>query len=133
MKITLLNTFTLSPRTTLFQMILLMFMATCVQEAMASGSKGDPDIIVVSKIQGTKKHKVKLYPNATHEVLFFNAIGEEDKIYQLFIFDHEGKLTKQTMVRNRQTSFLTKFNKGDYTYEVFCNDQRIENGNVSIQ
>ncbi len=88
---------------------------------------------MINKVQGTRKYKIKLYPNATNEVLFFTVSGEEDKIYQLFVFDVDSKLIKQTMVRNRQTSFITKFSKGEYTYEVFSNDQRIENGSVVIK
>lgn len=91
------------------------------------------DTIIVSKSQGNKKYKIKIYPNVTHEVLFFTATGEEDKIYQLFIFDVEGKLVKQTMVRNRQTGFLSKLKTGNYSYEVFSNDERIENGSVIVK
>ncbi len=91
------------------------------------------DTIVINRSHSNKKHTIKLYPNATHEVLFFTAIGEEDKIYQLFVFDMEGKLVKQTTVRNRQTGFISKFNKGNYVYEIFSNDERIENGNVIIR
>jgi hypothetical protein len=94
----------------------------------------DPkDTIVINKTQGSNKHKIKLYPNATHEVLFFTANGEENKIYQLFIFDVDGKLVKQAAVRNRQTGFLAKLNKGNYVYEVFSNDERIENGKVVVK
>ena len=103
------------------------------QIAFAYPGTGIKDTIVINKTQSNKKHIIKLYPNATHEVLFFTANGEEDKIYQLFVFDMEGKLVKQTAVRNRQTGLISKLSKGSYVYEVFSNDERIENGNVVIK
>jgi hypothetical protein len=91
------------------------------------------DTIVVSRLHSGSKYKIRIYPNATHEVLFFTANGEENKVYQLFLFDVEGKLVKQTAVNNRQTGFLSKFTKGNYVYEVFSDDERIENGNIVIR
>ena len=114
-------------------MALPILLVLGMQTVMASAKAAVQDTIVINKNQASKKYKVRLYPNATHEVLFFTAAGEEDKIYQLFLFDMESNLIKQTMVRNRQTSFLSRFAKGEYLYEVFSNDERIENGSVSIK
>lgn len=104
-----------------------------MQPLFAQPCEEPQDTIVINKTQGNNKYKIKLYPNATHEVLFFTAVGEENKIYQLFIFDVDGKLVKQTAVRNRQTGFLAKLNRGNYVYEVFSNDERIENGSVVVK
>lgn len=117
----------------LIRIALPLLLALGMQTAMASAKSPIQDTIVINKNQANKKYKVRLYPNATHEVLFFTAAGEDDKIYQLFLFDMESNLIKQTMVRNRQTSFLSRFSKGEYLYEVFSNDERIENGSVSIK
>ena len=80
----------------------------------------------------SKKYKIRIYPNATHEVLFFSANGEEGKIYELFVFDMDGKLVKRIQVRNRETTLLKTFQKGSYMFEVFSNDERIENGSMLI-
>ncbi len=133
MKKTLLKKICLQPSSAVLRIIVLLIMASGMQTTLASAIAGPRDTIVISKAQGNKKYKIKLYPNATHEVIFFTAVGEEGKIYQLFVFDMESKLIKQTMVRNRQTSYLTKFNKGEYTYEVFSDDERIENGSVIVK
>ena len=114
--------------------MLLSILLSGVQTTPVSAKSGCvQDTIVVSKNQVNKKFKVKLYPNATHEVLFFTATGEEDKVYQLFLFDLESNLVKQTRVRNRQTSFISRLSRGEYLYEVFSNDERIENGRVSVR
>ena len=91
------------------------------------------DTIVVQKQLTSKKNKIKLYPNATHQVLFFNASGEAGKVFQLFLFDLDGKLVKQVNIRNRETTVLNKIEKGVYIFEVFSDDERIENGQVIVK
>jgi len=91
------------------------------------------DSIVVNKLLTSKKYKIKIYPGARQEVLFFNASGEDGKVYQFFIFDVEGNLVKQTQIRNKQTTMITNFNKGCYTFEVFSDDEHIENGTLTIK
>ena len=113
--------------------LLLLLMLCSIKPAEAQKGIDNQDTIVVNKLRGGNKYKVKIYPNATHEVLFFTASGEEDKVYQLFLFDIEGRLVKQTAIHNRQTGFLSKFTRGSYVYEVFSNDERIENGNIVIR
>jgi hypothetical protein len=77
--------------------------------------------------------KIRLYPNVTNEVLFFTADGQEGKVYQLFVFNMDGKVAKQTQVRNRETTLLSKFDKGNYLFEVFSNDDKIENGTIAVK
>ncbi|MEJ7737287.1 MAG: T9SS type A sorting domain-containing protein [Chitinophagaceae bacterium] len=89
--------------------------------------------IIIKISQHSKIHRIKLYPNVTNEVLFFMAQGEQGKIYQLFVFDMDGKLVKQTQVNNRETTVLSAFEKGDYLIEIFSNDERIENGSISVK
>lgn len=91
------------------------------------------DTILVNKTLSSKKHKIRLYPNADHEVLFFSAAGEPGKVYQLYLFDMDGKLTKQIQIRNRETTVLANIVKGSYVFEVFSDDERIENGHIEIK
>jgi len=91
------------------------------------------DTIMVQKQITSKKYKIKLYPNASHEVLFFSASGYEGKVYQLYLFDMDGILVKQANIRNKQTTVLNNMEKGNYLFEVFSDDERIENGQVLIR
>lgn len=95
------------------------------------------DTIWVEKQLTSKKHKIRLYPSATHEVLFFSAAtasGDGNgKIYQFFLFDMEGNLVKQANIRNKQTTVLNNIEKGTYLFEIFSNDERIENGKVIVR
>lgn len=91
------------------------------------------DSIVIQKQITSKKHKIKLFTNASQEVLFFSANGEEGKIYQLFMFDVDGKLVKQVNIKHKQTTVINKIERGIYLFEVFSNDERIENGQVFVK
>lgn len=91
------------------------------------------DTITIQKDTKSKKHKIKLYPNASHQVLFFSANGEQGRVYQFYLFDMEGKLVKQANIRNNQTTVLNKIEKGNYLFEVFSDDERIENGMVKVR
>ena len=90
------------------------------------------DSIIVHKKITSKKHKIKLYPNASHQVLFFSVKGVNGKVYQLFLFNIEGRLVKQVNIKNKQTTVLNNIDKGNYLFEVFSDDERIENGQVIV-
>lgn len=81
----------------------------------------------------SKTHKISLYPDANHSVLFFSVKGEEGKAYQLFIFDLEGKLVKQTEIRNKQTTVIRELDKGVYLFDVFSDDIKIGNGQLTVR
>lgn len=91
------------------------------------------DTILIQKQQVSRKHGIKLYPDAANQVLFFGAKGIYGRAYQLFIFDVEGKLVKQVNIKNKQTTVLEHIEKGDYLFEVFSDDERIENGQVIVR
>jgi hypothetical protein len=121
--------------------------ALCVQSAaFATGNKpagmqdplfrpGSDTIhsIQVSKSQSSKKHKIRLYPDARQQVLFFSANGQDGKVYQLFLFDMDGRLVSQTRIRNRETTVLTNISEGNFLFEVFTDDERIENGQLTVR
>ncbi|HEY1201670.1 MAG TPA: T9SS type A sorting domain-containing protein [Niastella sp.] len=109
--------------------------------AAANASTGCPlsipasssDTILVQKQITSKKHRIKLYPSVEQDVLFFSVRGSEEKVYQLFLFDVEGNLIKQANIKGRQTTVIDNIEKGNYLFEVFSDDERIENGQVIIR
>ena len=92
-----------------------------------------PDTILVQKQITSKKHRIKLYPNAEQDVLFFSVRGPEEKIYQLFLFDVAGNLIRQANIKGKQTTVIDNIEKGNYLFEVFSDDERLENGQVIIR
>ena len=91
------------------------------------------DSIFVKVLQSKKPSAFELYPDASHTVLLFAAKGEKGKLYQLFLFNMDGKLTKQIQVHSEETSLLSGLQKGDYIFEVLSDDDRIGNGNIAIR
>jgi hypothetical protein len=113
---------------------LVLFVLPCSPVKANMGcTNATGDTIVINKTQTSKKYKIKIYPSATSEVVFFTARGETGKVYQLFLFDLEGVLVKQTQIRNKETTLLANFIKGCYTFEVFSDDERIENGTLVVR
>ena len=91
------------------------------------------DSIIIQKLNNNKKHLVNIYTNASQQVLFFSANGEEGRVYQLLLFRKEGKLIKSSKIRNRETTVVSKPEKGNYFFEVFSDDVRIESGTIVVQ
>jgi hypothetical protein len=91
------------------------------------------DTILVQKQVTSKKHKIRLFQNDDHSALFFSVRGLEGKVYQLFIFDVTGNLVTQANIKSKQTTVIDNIEKGSYLFEVFSDDERIENGQVIIR
>jgi hypothetical protein len=89
--------------------------------------------IQVNKSLISKKNKIRLFPDARQQVLFFSAIGEDKRVYQLYLFDMDGRLVSQASIRNRETTVLNALSEGNYLFEVFTDDERIENGHLVVR
>jgi len=118
--------------------LVLACIVTALALTSATGLRAAPrnkpgDSILVQKTLSSKKYRIRLYPNANNEVLFFSASGNEGKVYQLFLFDVEGKLVKQVNIKNKQTTVLNNIEKGNYLFQVFSDDEQIENGQVIVR
>ncbi|MBZ5857382.1 hypothetical protein [Flavihumibacter profundi] len=111
----------------------LSSLSTQVSMAMTNVSPVEKDSIIIQKLNSNKNHTINLYTNASQQVLFFSASGEEGKIYQLLLFRQQGKLIKSSKVRNRETTVVSKPEKGNYYFEVFSDDTRIESGTIVVQ
>jgi hypothetical protein len=128
----------LSP-SALYKGLTMIGLALCVQWTANAAGIGLPKrqdtlhSIQVSKSQASKKHKIRLYPDARQQVLFFSANGEDGKVYQLFLFDMDGRLVSQTHIRNKETTVLTNISEGNFLFEVFTDDERIENGQLTVR
>ena len=113
----------------------LVLTINCQAHASPPSSPGYDTIhsIQVNKSQSSKKHKIRLYPDARQQVLFFSVNGEDGKVYQLYLFDMDGRLVNQTRIRNRETTVLTNISEGNFLFEVFTDDERIENGSLTVR
>lgn len=103
-----------------------------VKAGLHTGSKNNDSIFIQKKVI-SKFHKIGLYPDATRKVVFFTVRGERGKVYQLYVFDLEGNLIRQREIRNEQTTFINDIEKGIYLFDVFCDDDKIGNGQIAVR
>jgi hypothetical protein len=95
------------------------------------GNKAD-SIFIFKKVL-SKSYKISLYPDASQQVVFFSVQGTPGKVYQLYVFDLDGKLIKQSEIRNKQTTHIRDIGKGVYLFDVFSDDDRIGNGQLTVR
>ena len=116
---------------------LWMIMASCMGSIVAlAGEKSYPaevDSIIIQKLNNNHKHTVNIYTNTSQKVLFFSAQGNEGNIYKFLLFRQKGVLVKQSKIRNRETTIVSKPEKGSYYYEVFSDNVLIESGTILVQ
>ena len=91
------------------------------------------DTIVVNKFPGSRKSSIRLFPDAQKQVLLVSANSRQEKHYQFYMFDMDGNLIAQAAILNRETTVLNNILKGNYLFEIFSNDERIENGQLTIK
>lgn len=91
------------------------------------------DTILVEKVSTKRTYRISLYPDANQKVVFFSVRGLEGKVYQLYVFDVDGKLVKQSETRHKQTSVVRGIEKGMYFFEVFSDDTRIGKGSIAVK
>ena len=117
-------------------LLLLFFIISCYGESVAAPKhvlKLTGDSIVVQKKTFSRSHRFSLYPDVSQKVLFFNVRGYSGKVYQLYVFNMDGKMVKQAETRNKQTTLIKDIQKGTYLFEVFSDDDRIGNGQIAVR
>lgn len=118
------------------QRMLLSFVFLCLTMKGLAGQTAETfpanDTIIIERKIISKSHKIKIYSDAKQEVLFFSAQGGHARTYQFYLFDIDGKLLRQLSIKNKNITLLENMEKGNYQFEVFSNDERIEAGHVSV-
>lgn len=92
-----------------------------------------PTAVVITKNLNSKKHKIRLFTASDSKTLLFTVNGVDGKQYTLFVFDLDGKLVTQSGIQNHETSILPVISSGEYLYEVFVEDQKVESGLLTVK
>ena len=81
---------------------------------------------------GKKKSTIKLYPNPTpNGVITVNSTINEP--LHFYVFDLEGTLLHRIILRGKEQKTITNLKKGTYMYDVFKNDESIEQGKIIVK
>ncbi len=87
--------------------------------------------------QAIKKQKEKLTVVSfrSHQVESANiSIDTKDgQRLHFYIFDLEGTLVHQSVLKNREKNIVEHVQKGVYIYTVFANDESIEEGKLIVK
>ena len=78
-----------------------------------------------------KKSAVKIYPNPSFGRINISANTSEP--LHFYIFDLEGTLIFQTVLKNKDKKNIDNLRKGTYLYDVFEKDQSIEEGRIIVK
>ena len=84
-----------------------------------------------AKVSPVKKTIVKLYPNPSYGRLSITATTTE--VLHFYIFDLDGTLVYQAVLKNRDRKTIDNLKKGTYLYDVFEKDESIEEGKIIIK
>lgn len=76
-----------------------------------------------------KKNHVRLYPNPTlNGTITVNSTLNQP--LHLYVFDLEGTLLHRIVLKGKEQRKITNLKKGTYMYDVFKNDESIEQGKI---
>jgi hypothetical protein len=110
----------------------LLFIASSAP-AFAAVYSAYSDTAVITKISGNKNQSVQLYSGTNKHTLFFSAKLKQKKNCRFYMFDMDGTLVAENNIYNKQGVEFTNMQKGNYYFEIFCEDKRIENGTLTIK
>ncbi len=80
----------------------------------------------------TKKDHVRLYPNPTSNgKITINSTSEEP--LHFYVFDLESTLLYRIELKGKEQKTIEDLKKGTYMYDVFLNDESIEQGKIIVK
>lgn len=89
--------------------------------------------IVISKLFENKNYNIEMSTNSSLRQLLITAGPRQNKIYRFYLFDIDGRLKAQASIRNNEKTAFVNISKGNYFFEIFSNDERIENGQLKVK
>lgn len=90
------------------------------------------DSLFVKPYTVSKKNVVKLFPNPSTDG-YVTVSSETEEEVHLYIFDLEATMLYRVTLTNKEKRAVPKLKKGTYTYDVFKNDESIEQGQIIVK
>lgn len=79
-----------------------------------------------------KKQVVKLYPNPSYNGTV-TISSNSDKPLHFYVFDVEGTLLHQVILKEKEKQTIHNLKKGTYVYDAFLNDEGVDHGSISVR
>ncbi len=77
------------------------------------------------------KYKVRLHPNPSPTGTIIINSSSNEPLY-FYVFDLEGTLLHRITLKAKEQKTITNLEKGTYTYDVFKDDESIEQGKIIV-
>lgn len=94
-------------------------------------TEGSNTAIVKRTKTSRRERNVKIYPDMFREMMHVRNI-ENDKI-DFFVFDASGTIMVHYKMNEKDHKKINGLDKGNYTYQVFKNDEMSESGKIIIR
>lgn len=101
------------------------------QNNFDDSSNSISDVSAIDKNTDAKKAAIKLYPNPSFGKISVSAITASP--LHFYIFDLDGTMVYQAVLNNKEKKVIDKLKKGTYLYDVFENDESIEEGKITVK
>jgi hypothetical protein len=98
------------------------------QNATSNSISYDSSLKIKSMQRG---NVIKLYPNPSYGKVSVSA--NSSSLLHFYIFDLEGTLVYQAILNNKEKKTIEHLKKGTYMYDVFENDESVEEGKIIIK
>lgn len=79
-----------------------------------------------------KKNTIRLYPNPSTDGTVTVNSNSNDLLY-FYVFDLEGTLLHRITLKGKDHRTINNLKKGTYMYDVFKNDESIEQGKIIVK
>ncbi len=79
-----------------------------------------------------KKNVVRLFPNPTSNGTITVNSNTNEPLH-FYIFDLEGVLISRVELKAKDKKTITVLSKGTFSYDVFKNDESIEQGKITVK
>jgi hypothetical protein len=115
---------------TLFTALLFAVLTGAGSSASATVAPKLPDYSVLGP--AAAKARVRIVPGTAAQGTL-TVLSQGNKSLFFYVFDLEGKLVEQLLLKGKQKKTITGLAKGLYTYDVFEKNESIEHGKITIK
>src|SRR5687768_15123916 len=117
--------------------VLILVAITGVYASPKNGNKpaehNFSDSLETTKVKvEAKKSVIKLYPNPSWNGTITVSSNTSEKLH-FYIFDLDGTLIHQAVLKEKQKITVNDLKKGVYMYDAFLNDESIEYGKITVK
>lgn len=116
-------------KTKLFTAALLVAMAGMGSSFMP---KPNAKAAAIHSTAVAKKSAIRLYPNPSTNGRI-TVSSNLDQTLHFYVFDLEGTLLHQVILKDKQKQTIHNLRKGTYVYDAFLNDEGVEHGSIIVK